>query len=32
MARRKEMYLVIDTETANSIEQPLPYEIGRAHV
>jgi len=30
MARRKEMYLVIDTETANSIEQPLPYDIGYA--
>ena len=30
MARRKEMYLVIDTETANSIEQPLPYDIGFA--
>lgn len=30
MARRKEMYLVIDTETANSIGQPLPYDIGYA--
>lgn len=30
MARRKEMYLIIDTETANSIEQPLPYDIGYA--
>lgn len=30
MARRKEMYLVIDTETTNSIEQPLPYDIGYA--
>ena len=30
MARKKEMYLVIDTETANSIEQPLPYDIGYA--
>lgn len=30
MARRKEMYLVIDTETANSIEQSLPYDIGYA--
>lgn len=30
MARRREMYLVIDTETANSIEQPLPYDIGYA--
>lgn len=30
MARRKEMYLIIDTETANSIGQPLPYDIGYA--
>ena len=30
MARKKEMFLVIDTETANSIEQPLPYDIGYA--
>ena len=30
MARRKEMYLVIDTETCNTIEQPLPYDIGYA--
>lgn len=30
MARKKEMYLVIDTETANTIEQPLPYDIGYA--
>ena len=30
MSRRKEMYLVIDTETANTIEQPLPYDIGYA--
>ena len=28
MARKKEMFLVIDTETANTIEQPLPYDIG----
>lgn len=30
MARKKELYLVIDTETCNSIEQPLPYDIGYA--
>ena len=24
------MFLVIDTETANTIEQPLPYDIGYA--
>jgi hypothetical protein len=30
VARKKEMYLVIDTETCNSIEQPLPYDIGYA--
>lgn len=30
MARKKEMYLVIDTETCNSIEQPMPYDIGYA--
>ena len=30
MARRKEMYLVIDTETCNTIEQPMPYDIGYA--
>ena len=30
MSRRKEMYLVIDTETCNTIEQPLPYDIGFA--
>ena len=30
MARKKEMYLVIDTETCNTIEQPLPYDIGYA--
>ena len=28
MSRRKEMYLVIDTETCNTVEQPLPYDIG----
>ena len=30
MSRRKEMYLVIDTETCNTVEQPLPYDIGFA--
>ena len=30
MSRTKEMYLVIDTETCNTIEQPLPYDIGYA--
>ena len=30
MARKKEMYLVIDTETCNTIEQPMPYDIGYA--
>ena len=27
---RKKYYLVLDTETANSIEEPLPYDIGWA--
>ena len=30
MGRKKEMYLVIDTETCNSIEQPMCYDIGYA--
>ena len=30
MARKKEMYLVIDTETCNTMEQPLVYDIGYA--
>ena len=30
MSRKKEFYLVIDTETCNTIEQPLPYDIGYA--
>ena len=30
MSRRKEMFLVIDTETCNTVEQPLPYDIGYA--
>ena len=30
MSRRKEMFLIIDTETCNTVEQPLPYDIGFA--
>lgn len=30
MGRKKEKFLVIDTETCNSVEQPLPYDIGYA--
>jgi hypothetical protein len=30
MSRKKEWFLVIDTETCNTIEQPLPYDIGYA--
>ena len=30
MSRNKELYLVIDTETCNTLEQPLPYDIGYA--
>ena len=30
MARKKEMYLVIETETCNTLEQPLVYDIGYA--
>ena len=30
MSRKKEMYLVIDTETCNTLEQPLVYDIGYA--
>ena len=30
MARKKELFLIIDTETANTIEQPLCYDIGYA--
>ena len=30
MSRQKEYLLVIDTETCNSVEQPLPYDIGYA--
>ena len=28
--RKKEWYLIIDTETCNTLEQPLPYDIGYA--
>jgi hypothetical protein len=28
--KRRNYYLVVDTETANSVEQPLPYDIGWA--
>lgn len=27
---KKEFFMVLDTETANSVEQPLPYDIGYA--
>ena len=27
---QKEYFMVLDTETANSVEQPLPYDIGYA--
>ena len=30
MSRKKEMFLVVDTETCNTVEQPLPYDIGYA--
>lgn len=30
MSRQKEKFLVIDTETCNTIEQPIPYDIGYA--
>lgn len=30
MGRHKEYFLIIDTETCNSIEEPLPYDIGYA--
>ena len=30
MSRKKEYFLIIDTETANDIDQPLPYDIGYA--
>lgn len=28
MGRKKELFMVVDTETCNTIEQPLPYDIG----
>ena len=28
MSRKKEYFLIVDTETCNTIEQPLPYDIG----
>ena len=28
--RKKEYFLVLDTETCNTLEQPLPYDIGWA--
>ena len=28
MSRRKEYFLIVDTETCNSIDEPLPYDIG----
>ena len=30
MGRKKEMYLIIDTETTNTMDQPLVYDIGYA--
>lgn len=30
MARQTEKYLVLDTETCNSVEEPIPYDIGWA--
>jgi hypothetical protein len=30
MARQKNLYLVLDTETCNSVEEPIPYDIGWA--
>ena len=28
MSRQKEYFLIVDTETCNTIEEPLPYDIG----
>lgn len=28
MTNRREKFLVVDTETCNSVEQPIPYDIG----
>ena len=25
---KKEYFIILDTETANSLEQPLPYDLG----
>jgi len=30
MGRQKELVLVLDTETANSVNEPIPYDIGYA--
>ena len=30
MGRQKELFLVLDTETANSVNEPIPYDIGYA--
>ena len=30
MARKKEYFLVLDTETCNTLEQPIPYDLGYA--
>ncbi len=30
MGRKKQYYLIVDTETANSVNQPLPYDVGYA--
>lgn len=30
MSRKKELMLIIDTETANDVTQPIPYDIGYA--
>ena len=30
MSRQTEKLLVIDTETCNTLEQPIPYDIGYA--
>lgn len=30
MSRRKEFFMVLDTETANSVNEPIPYDIGYA--
>ena len=30
MSRQKEFFMVLDTETLNSVEQPIPYDLGYA--